>query len=511
LFKIGLKGGISVLLTLILTTASLIELTSTLRFYRGVNFEVFGALVSSVSLSPNLPLSALIAATLDTLLIAVTGTWVGFLASVVLVVSLARWPRILRAIFLSPIWFLRGVPDVVMAVLLVQVFGIGSAVGVLGLALGTLGVSGKLILDTLEGRQLLLERAMVRGGQSSFGLHVLVILPSIAIELISQALLRFEINFRIAVVLGLVGGSGLGMLLRRSLGLMDYSSALLILLGIVIFVLGAESVARLSRKVLEGSSKSILRSVPLWVSLSSLSLVSLYQIAQLFLAGQFALRLDQALKLLAGLATPDFASQSSSLWDGFIRSLLSSALASTVAFLLALVIAILVSSRIRPESNLILTLRSAVSAFRAIPLAVLALFLVLLFGLGPFSSFLALAIGGAMFMSRIILDILDQTAAPLLASLLRSGAGLGTRSLTVLFQNKLRIQKALFFNLDFIFRYSVILGILGNGGLGTVILNAVRVQDFSTVSAATILIIAVVLALEVLQNFIVPKREESSR
>jgi ABC-type phosphate/phosphonate transport system permease subunit len=95
---------------------------------------------------------------------------------------------------------------------------------------------------------------------------------------------------------------------------------------------------------------------------------------------------------------------------------------------------------------------------------------------------------------------LDDGANSQLKTFELSGAGFWTRSLVLVVSNRGKLGRIWFFNLDFLFRYTVILGILGAGGLGQVILSAVRVQDMQTVSAATLMIVTVVGVIEIIES-----------
>ena len=127
-------------------------------------------------------------------------------------------------------------------------------------------------------------------------------------------------------------------------------------------------------------------------------------------------------------------------------------------------------------------------------------------GFGPHSAFLAMVIGGGLFLARILGEAFDSKNRDLLNLFELSGALFTTRGMVVLANNKRRLARHFFFSLDFLFRYSVILGILGSGGLGVVISNAIRVQDISTVAAASWMIILIVFLIEQLQRLLLGKQ-----
>jgi phosphonate transport system permease protein len=438
----------------------------------------------------------LISAALETLGFAVAGTVLGFVCALFFSIAIYRLPSLARLAVTLPAWIARGVPDVVFAVLLAQVLGLGPLTGMLALALGTFGVSTKLVSITLLTHRTKIDNNFAQSGMGPVWFTLGVLIPSVFRDLASQFLLRLEVNFRIAVVLGLVGGGGLGLLLSSSMGLLDYQTAAGTVLAIVIFVLATESLSRRIRERASASAKSIHKSFSfaiapwlLGIFLVGFTLVTLS-------SGSHRFSLGQAERLVAAALSPDFSSQSEPLWSGLIESIGLASLASLFAFPLALTLALLSSSRITQATGLSSWVRGALGLFRSVPIAVLAILLVVPFGLGFSTALIALVLGGTLFLARVIADSLDDYAVGVVESFSRSGASFLTRSQVAIVSNMRRLSASWFFTLDFLFRYSVILGILGAGGLGQVILSAVRVQDLNTVVAATILIVGVVALLE---------------
>jgi phosphonate transport system permease protein len=449
-------------------------------------------------------------AAVETLNLAISGTFLGFVAALSASILIFEFrPALLRLVSI-PTWVTRGVPDVVFAVLLVQVFGVGPTAGMLALALGTFGVSGKLILDSLQTRNTAVELALTASGMGKNHFTIAVLLPMLFKDLLSQFLLRLEVNFRIAIVLGLVGGGGLGLLLDRSLGLMDYQSATSVVIAITGFIFLTELLSRTVRLAIQKSSRSLIAS---WLPVSLLIALTTwpcYYIATSFTSASLRFSQEQGVRLLSAVLSPDFASQSDSLIQGLIQSISLSAFASFLVFPLAVVIGTLSSHVALGKESLSFLFRQVFALIRSIPIAVLAVLLVIPMGFGPQTAFIALVIGGGLFVGRIIADALDASSSILIQTISDSGAGVWQRAIVVLAQNQRRLLRIWYFTLDFLFRYSVILGILGSGGIGTVISNALRVQDLQTVAAATILIILVIWLIEFSQSLLSEKNDKNS-
>ncbi len=105
---------------------------------------------------------------------------------------------------------MRTVPEIVFALILVWAFGVGPLAGILAIALHTAGACGKLFAESIENTGLGAWDGVRSAGGSWPQACRFAILPQVAPNLLSYALLRFEINLRSASVIGFVGGGGIG-------------------------------------------------------------------------------------------------------------------------------------------------------------------------------------------------------------------------------------------------------------------------------------------------------------
>jgi phosphonate transport system permease protein len=136
------------------------------------------------------------------------------------------------------------VPELVFALLFVQVFGLGPFAGVLAVALHTLGAIGKLYYEVVENADMKpFEGVVAAGGTWPEALRF-AILPQVASNFASYGLLRFEINVRGAAIMGFVGAGGIGQDLLEAVQKFyysDVSALLLIIIGTVMLIdLGTE-------------------------------------------------------------------------------------------------------------------------------------------------------------------------------------------------------------------------------------------------------------------------------
>ena len=134
---------------------------------------------------------------------------------------------------------LRTVPDLVVALIFVEAFGLGPLAGVLALGLHATGAFGKLFSELVENVDMKPVEGVIASGGGKLAAIRFGVLPQVLAGFSGYTLLRFEINVREAAVLGYVGGGGIGMDLIEAIRKFYYTdvSAILILLIATVFLI----------------------------------------------------------------------------------------------------------------------------------------------------------------------------------------------------------------------------------------------------------------------------------
>ena len=183
-------------------------------------------------------------AMIETINIAAVSTLVGGLFAIVLSLlstrGLARWPRMIP-VFRRAMDVMRALPEIVIALLLIFVLGGGPVPAMIAIAFHTAGALGKLFSEVNENADLKPVEGLASVGASWLQRMWLGIIPQVAPNYLSYALLRFEINVRASAILGFVGAGGIGAELRVAIswgtGRYDAAAAIFILLFVTIVVI----------------------------------------------------------------------------------------------------------------------------------------------------------------------------------------------------------------------------------------------------------------------------------
>lgn len=165
------------------------------------------------------------------------GAIVGGVFSMLATRGMALWPRAIP-VFRRVMDILRAVPEIVVALVLIFILGGGPVPAVIAIALHTGGALGKLFSEVNENADLKPIEGLSSVGATWGQKMWLGVVPQVAPNYLSYALLRFEINIRASAILGFVGAGGIGYELRNAMtfgqGRFDQAAAIFIILFVTI-------------------------------------------------------------------------------------------------------------------------------------------------------------------------------------------------------------------------------------------------------------------------------------
>lgn len=146
---------------------------------------------------------------------------------------------------------LRTIPEMVWALIFVFLVGLGPFPGVLALGVHTGGVLGKLFGEVLENVDNQPIESLQATGANRLQILFYGIMPQVLPHFISYTLYRWEVNIRVAAVLGLVGAGGLGQRIHIAISLFLENQLLTLIIAIYLLVTLVDYLsAYLRRKVM---------------------------------------------------------------------------------------------------------------------------------------------------------------------------------------------------------------------------------------------------------------------
>ena len=143
---------------------------------------------------------------------------------------------------------IRSIDVLIVVLIVLPLFGLGNASGVFALAFHNVGVMGKLYSEAIEGIDAGPAEAMTATGANRFQVIWAAIVPQLVNPFISFTIYRLDTNVRLANVIGLVGGGGIGVALFQNIQLLRYHTAGTFILLIVITVAAMDFISAQVRK-----------------------------------------------------------------------------------------------------------------------------------------------------------------------------------------------------------------------------------------------------------------------
>jgi phosphonate ABC transporter permease subunit PhnE len=131
---------------------------------------------------------------------------------------------------------LRSIEALLYVVIFIFWVGIGPFAGMLALAVTSFALIGKLFSEAIENIDPGPIEAVTATGANRLQMIVYAILPQITPPFVSYLLYQWDINIRMATIIGFAGGGGIGLTLTTYFGSLQYHKAGTVVAFIVIVV-----------------------------------------------------------------------------------------------------------------------------------------------------------------------------------------------------------------------------------------------------------------------------------
>lgn len=436
-------------------------------------------------------------ATLETLAIATLGLLLAFVLAVplsYLATSAVRERASQNPVARAVMTVLRGIPELVWALVFVRVFGLGPAAGVLALGLTYGGMLGKVYAEILESEDGAAARALLRTGSPRALALLYGLLPLASKELVSYTVYRWECAIRASVVMGFVGAGGLGQLMDQAMKMLNGGEACSILLVFVVLVLLADALSGWLRRSLDvppaaRTSAFGVRSVVVLLAVAA-GVVASWRLLDMDLGALFTADAASSMgDFVSGFFPPDTSRAwlwqvLVGIWETLAISVVGTLLAAVAGLLLAL-------PKFRAPWNVLL------NVLRSVPELVWATITALAVGLGQFAGALALALHTAGVLGRLYAEALENAPSQPAEALRRTGS---SRAMAFLYGTLPGAAPQLvaytLYRWEMNIRMAAILGFVGAGGLGQLLYFKLSLFHYAEASTVIIAMLALSIAVD---------------
>jgi phosphonate transport system permease protein len=211
---------------------------------------------------------------------------------------------------------------------------------------------------------------------------------------------------------------------------------------------------------------------------------------------------QNVINLFGRMYPPDFA-EISTVISAMVETLWIALLGTLGAVILSYPLALLAASNTTPNRALRAFSRGAITLSRAVPEIILAAIFVVAFGTGPFPGVLALALHSIGMIGRLFADALENADEAPREALMAVGSTKRQTIRSSLIPQALpsMIATALF-RFEINLRGSAVLGLVGAGGIGTIISESLETVQYRPALAAVTVLFVVILLTELASNAI---------
>ncbi len=473
-------------------------------------------------------------AALQTLAFAICGTvaslglgfGLGVVASEVWWMAIApRWSwgvsRVVRTALAIP----RTLHEALWGVLCVELFGLDPLVAIVAIAIPFGAIVAKVFSELMDEAPRQGFDALRGAGAKPVAAFAYGILPMVWADLWSYGLYRFDCAIRSAAVLGIIGAGGLGYEIRLSLQSLRYEQlwTLLIALGGLTAIGDLWAVTSTGRSLDEirnrqgntGSRSIAARAgrnpwtIGAWLGAIAVIVASFVGVGADYSKLWSPITYQRGWTLLLGAWPPDWSTLGDS-WGAAITVLRDTAVMSIVAIAIAgvggIIFAFLGSqqlgntassgtSRRFPLALLrIIAVRGILLAERAVPAPVWALLCLFILFPGILPGAIALGIHNMGVLGRLMAEVVDNLDQRPLDGLRTTGAGpVAIFFYGVLPQTLPRFLGYILYRWEVCLRATIIVGLVGAGGLGRIISEALSSFHYAGLSSALIALFGLTL------------------
>ena len=208
---------------------------------------------------------------------------------------------------------------------------------------------------------------------------------------------------------------------------------------------------------------------------------------------------EQMADLLVRMWPPDLRHYYPSVHAALVETLHIATLGTILSFALAVPVALLAARNICPVRLLNGLAQLVLVASRSVNSLVWALIFVAVFGPGAAAGTFAIAFRSVGFVGKLLAEALEETAPGPVEALRAAGAPPGAVMLKGIWP---QVQPAFWgtalFRWDINLRESAVLGLVGAGGIGVVLDDAINYFQWDRVATVLLAILAVVVVAEIL-------------
>ncbi|MFK4785036.1 phosphonate ABC transporter, permease protein PhnE [Fusobacterium sp. MFO224] len=451
-------------------------------------------------------------ALLDTIQMSIIGSFLGVIFSIPFIFLTAGNITFSKkiAIILNRVFaILRTIPSLIWAAILVSIFSIGKFSGTVALTIIAFLIAQKLLRERVEeiGEDKL--NSTLSTGASRIQLMKYSVMPEIKKHIISTFFIILESNIRSATILGFVGAGGIGQIMWRDLNHLRYDNLATIILILFILILSIDFLSLFVRRA-KNIKKCRIKTYSgfrAYKIIKKLFVLFFIILITLVLKNYFNITLERLYKgFLQGkvilirmchLNIKYFPKIVEGIWDSFIIALFATFFSAILGFIMSFFAAYNSS----PNKYFSIIFKGLINIMRTIPPMIIAIVFFRGIGPGKVAGALALVVYTSGTLTKMYSEIIENVNENVEDSIKSTGAKKIAVYTSGLFRETYpSFVGVLLYRLESNIRNSTILGIIGAGGIGTLLNMNIMWRNWENVGLIVLAIGIMVGCIDILSK-----------
>lgn len=419
--------------------------------------------------------------------------------------------RYIAAILSGVFSFLRTIPSLIWAAILVSIFSLGKFSGIIALTIIAFLIALKLFREYIEGIKENQLNSIKSVGANSIQILRYCVLPYIFELSISIFFIVLETNIRSATILGLVGAGGIGQIMWRDLNHLRYDNLATLILILFFTILIIDLLSLFVRKYF----------IKKTISFKSINTYKRFQIFKIFYIpilaivlflfafrslnityDRFILGLSQGKDIILRMIRID-TTCFSKLIEGVLESFFIAIFATIVGGLFSLIFSYLVAYNTSPNRGVSIFLKGIINILRTFPPIITAIIFFRGVGPGPLAGAMALSIYTTGVLTKMYSEVLESQGKNIQDSIITTGAtNLQSYRHGLLPHTFLTFISLALYRLESNIRNSTILGVIGAGGIGTTLAMNITWRNWEKVGFLLLGISIMIIIIDKLSQYL---------
>lgn len=411
---------------------------------------------------------------------------------------------------------LRTIPSLVWAAILVSIFSVGKFPGIIALTITAFLISVKLLRENIETiNKNILDNINSTGG-NKFQILRYGVIPSLTDIGISVYFIVLEINIRSATVLGLVGAGGIGQILYRDLNHFRYDNVSSIIISLFLVILFIDYISLFARKKLKKSNidlflinkfknKNKLKlykyiqmiKIPIILILIIVLLNALVKTIGIDFE-RFLMGLDTGKTIILRMINIDLT-YTSNMLVGIKESFFIAIFGTINGALIAIILSYFTASNIAPLKSISFLGKAVSNILRTFPPIIMAIIFLRGVGNGPIAGAMALSIYSAGVLTKLYSEVLESTDSNIKNSILVTGSSnLNIYKHGLIPHTFSNFISLVLYRLESNIRNATILGMVGAGGVGSLLNRNINWRNWERVGLLILGISVMIIIIDLI-------------